>query len=69
MKLVGCDAIFSHTSGRRAGDASSTSRRLGHPVIQYSHLLVGSLRKVIDALSARGGAPSLPFYVRDSCAR
>lgn len=40
-----------------------------HPVIQYSHLLGGSLRELIDSFSAPDGAPLLRRYVRESPAR
>ena len=40
-----------------------------HPVIQYSHLLGGSLRELIESLSAPDGAPLLRDYVRESSAR
>lgn len=37
-----------------------------HPVIQYSHLLGGSLRELIDSFRAPDGAPLLREYVRES---
>ncbi len=40
-----------------------------HPVIQYSHLLGGSLRELIDSFSSPDGAPLLRDHVRESSDR
>lgn len=40
-----------------------------HPVIQYSHLLGGSLRELIESFSAPDGTPLLRDHVRESSDR